>query len=76
MPHTGAACRGIAVRRGKRLVGAETVGGAGGRRAVAPFADGRGPRRLPRPPRQPRPPRYPARSPPGGGRPAGRFRRG
>ncbi|MGW8552282.1 FAD-dependent monooxygenase [Streptomyces tubercidicus] len=38
--HTEAARRGIAVRHGKRLVGAETVDGAGGRKVVASFADG------------------------------------
>ncbi|MFE0382370.1 FAD-dependent monooxygenase [Streptomyces inhibens] len=38
--HTEAARRGIAVRHGKRLVGAETVHGAGGKRVVATFADG------------------------------------
>ncbi|MEU8781414.1 FAD-dependent monooxygenase [Streptomyces sp. NPDC048637] len=38
--HREAIRRGIAVRHGKRLVGAETVDGAGGRRVVATFADG------------------------------------
>ncbi|MGG7570330.1 FAD-dependent monooxygenase [Streptomyces sirii] len=38
--HAEAARRGIAVRHGKRLVGAETVDGADGRRVVASFADG------------------------------------
>ncbi|MFE0190160.1 FAD-dependent monooxygenase [Streptomyces sp. NPDC058989] len=38
--HAEAARRGIPVRHGKRLVGAETVHGADGRRVVAAFADG------------------------------------
>ncbi|MFI0788741.1 FAD-dependent monooxygenase [Streptomyces lydicus] len=38
--HAEAARRGIPVRHGKRLVGAETVGTAGGKRVVAGFADG------------------------------------
>ncbi|MEU8915544.1 MULTISPECIES: FAD-dependent monooxygenase [Streptomyces] len=38
--HREATRRGIAVRHGKRLVAAETVDGAGGRRVVARFADG------------------------------------
>ncbi|MET7801674.1 FAD-dependent monooxygenase [Streptomyces decoyicus] len=38
--HAEAARRGIAVRHGKRLVGAETVQGADGQRVVATFADG------------------------------------
>lgn len=38
--HTEAARRGIAVRHGKRLVGAETVDSAAGKRVVATFADG------------------------------------
>ncbi|MFH8630999.1 FAD-dependent monooxygenase [Streptomyces lydicus] len=38
--HAEAARRGIPVRHGKRLVGAETVATAGGKRVVATFADG------------------------------------
>ncbi|WP_310724872.1 FAD-dependent monooxygenase [Streptomyces sp. N2A] len=38
--HAEAARRGIPVHHGKRLVGAETVASAGGRRVVAAFADG------------------------------------
>lgn len=38
--HSEAARRGIAVRHGKRLVGAETVHSAAGKRVVATFADG------------------------------------
>ncbi|AJT62791.3 hypothetical protein T261_1103 [Streptomyces lydicus] len=38
--HAEAARRGISVRHGKRLIGAETVPSAHGRRVVAAFADG------------------------------------
>ncbi|BDM70983.1 FAD-dependent oxidoreductase [Streptomyces nigrescens] len=38
--HAEAARRGIPVHHGKRLVGAETVASAGGKRVVAAFADG------------------------------------